>query len=89
MLSKIVAILEIQKFLNAKTPERPVIVLCHGVFDLLHMGHVRHFQEARAMGDLLIVSITADAFVNKGPENRYFLRGFAPKCSQHSLVLTG
>ena len=44
VLSKIVAISELQKFLNAKTPEWPVIVLCQGVFDLLHMGHVRHFQ---------------------------------------------
>lgn len=75
VLSKIVAISELQKFLNAKTPERPVIVLCHGVFDLLHMGHVRHFQEARAMGDLLIVSITADAFVNKGPGKPVFSQG--------------
>lgn len=43
------------------------IVLCHGVFDLLHPGHVRHFEEARAQGDLLVVTLTADAFVNKGP----------------------
>ena len=42
-------------------------VLCHGCFDLLHVGHVRHLQAAKAMGDWLVVSITADAFVNKGP----------------------
>lgn len=43
------------------------LVLCHGVFDLLHMGHVRHFHEAKKFGDVLAVSITADEFVNKGP----------------------
>lgn len=43
------------------------IVLANGVFDLLHAGHVRHLREARAMGDLLIVSLTLDENVNKGP----------------------
>jgi len=45
----------------------PKIVLAHGVFDLLHLGHVRHLEAARRMGDYLIVSITGDKFVNKGP----------------------
>jgi rfaE bifunctional protein nucleotidyltransferase chain/domain len=40
---------------------------CHGVFDLLHIGHIRHFKEAKALGDILIVSVTADQYVNKGP----------------------
>ncbi len=43
------------------------IVHCHGVFDLLHIGHIKHFEEARTFGDVLIVSITPDEFVNKGP----------------------
>lgn len=43
------------------------IVQCHGVFDLLHPGHLRHLAAAKEMGDILIVSITADEFVNKGP----------------------
>lgn len=40
---------------------------CHGVFDLLHPGHLRHLQEAKKQGDKLVVSITPDRFVNKGP----------------------
>lgn len=48
------------------------VVLCHGVFDLLHMGHVRHFEAARREGDVLIVTITADRFVNKGPGRPIF-----------------
>lgn len=43
------------------------IVHCHGVFDLLHPGHIRHFQEAKAQGDRLVVTLTPDRFVNKGP----------------------
>jgi len=42
------------------------IVHCHGVFDLIHIGHIKHFKEAKKNGDFLIVSITADRFVNKG-----------------------
>jgi len=48
------------------------IVLAHGTFDLLHLGHVRYFEEARQQGDILLVTITADNFVNKGPSRPYF-----------------
>lgn len=41
--------------------------LCHGVFDVLHVGHINHFQEASKLVDVLIVSITTDIYVNKGP----------------------
>jgi rfaE bifunctional protein nucleotidyltransferase chain/domain len=43
------------------------IALCHGVFDLLHPGHLRHLAKARELADIVVVSITADKFVNKGP----------------------
>jgi rfaE bifunctional protein nucleotidyltransferase chain/domain len=43
------------------------MVLCHGVFDVIHPGHIRHLRSAKAEGDLLIVAITADKFVDKGP----------------------
>jgi rfaE bifunctional protein nucleotidyltransferase chain/domain len=48
------------------------IVLAHGTFDLLHMGHVRHLEQARALGDLLLVTVTADSYVNKGPGRPVF-----------------
>ena len=47
------------------------IVFTNGVFDILHLGHVRYLQEARNLGDMLIVGINDDASVkrlNKGPE---------------------
>ncbi len=48
------------------------VVLCHGVFDLVHPGHIVHFQEAKKMGDILVVSITAAKYVRKGPGRPYF-----------------
>ena len=48
------------------------IVLCHGVFDVLHLGHIKHFEEAKSLGDILIISVTSNKFVNKGFERPYF-----------------
>jgi rfaE bifunctional protein kinase chain/domain/rfaE bifunctional protein nucleotidyltransferase chain/domain len=48
------------------------IAHCHGVFDLLHPGHVQHFVAAKQMADILVVSITADKHVNKGPGRPLF-----------------
>jgi D-glycero-beta-D-manno-heptose 1-phosphate adenylyltransferase len=41
------------------------IVLANGVFDLLHVGHVRYLQAARAEGDVLVVAINSDASTRK------------------------
>ena len=48
------------------------IVQCHGVFDLLHIGHIKHLHQAKTFGDVLIVTLTADQYVNKGPGKPYF-----------------
>jgi len=48
------------------------VVHCHGVFDLLHPGHIFHLQESKSMGDILVVSITAAKYVNKMPGRPYF-----------------
>jgi rfaE bifunctional protein nucleotidyltransferase chain/domain len=48
------------------------VVLCHGVFDVLHLGHIRHLKLAREEGDVLIVTLTADQYVNKGPGRPIF-----------------
>jgi D-beta-D-heptose 7-phosphate kinase/D-beta-D-heptose 1-phosphate adenosyltransferase len=47
-----------------------LVVFTNGVFDLLHPGHVRYLQAARALGDLLIVGVNSDRSVrnNKGPD---------------------
>ena len=41
------------------------LILAHGHFDILHVGHIMHLEQARSMGDCLVVSLTADAFVTK------------------------
>ena len=41
------------------------LVLANGVFDLLHIAHIRHLEEARCMGDYLVVSLTMDKYVGK------------------------
>ena len=46
--------------------------LCHGCFDVLHLGHIRHFKFAKTQCDYLFVSVTADRFVNKGPNRPLF-----------------
>jgi rfaE bifunctional protein kinase chain/domain/rfaE bifunctional protein nucleotidyltransferase chain/domain len=52
------------------------VVQSHGVFDLLHLGHIRHFEEARKMGDVLVVTLTRDEHVNKGPNRPAFSHDF-------------
>ena len=48
------------------------IALCHGVFDLVHPGHIIHLEQAKKMADILVVSITAAQYVRKGPGRPYF-----------------
>lgn len=38
--------------------------LCHGGFDLLHPGHIKHFESAKRLCDILFVSVTSDKFVS-------------------------
>jgi len=45
---------------------------CHGVFDLLHPGHIAYFEEAKSIANVLVVSITAASYVNKGPGRPFF-----------------
>jgi rfaE bifunctional protein nucleotidyltransferase chain/domain len=52
--------------------ENKKIVLCHGCFDLLHIGHIRYFRQAKKHGDILVVTLTPDRFVDKGPSRPAF-----------------
>jgi len=65
-LDELTALLERERALGRR------VVQCHGVFDLLHPGHIRHLEAARGQGDLLVVTITPDRFVNKGPGRPVF-----------------
>lgn len=75
MLNGEAKIIEIEAFqvLRQELQEKGLkLVLCHGVFDLLHPGHIIHLQQARNLGDRLLVSITASEYVLKGPGRPYF-----------------
>ncbi|MDA8104288.1 MAG: adenylyltransferase/cytidyltransferase family protein [Nitrospiraceae bacterium] len=48
------------------------IVHCHGCFDLMHPGHIKYFQAAKKMGDVLVVTVTPDVYVDKGPGRPVF-----------------
>ena len=63
---KIHSLADLAPVLEARRAEGARVVHCHGVFDLLHIGHVRHFEQAKKLGDVLIVTLTPDRFVNKG-----------------------
>ena len=48
------------------------IVHCHGCFDMMHLGHIKYFQASKEMGDVLVVTLTPDRFVDKGPSRPVF-----------------
>jgi bifunctional ADP-heptose synthase (sugar kinase/adenylyltransferase) len=47
-------------------PRTKSVIMCHGVFDVVHPGHVRHLLYAKSKADLLVASITADHHITKG-----------------------
>ena len=60
---KIKTIIELHKILKKKTNKK---ILCHGNFDVVHPGHIRHLLYAKSKADILVVSITPDKFIKKG-----------------------
>ncbi|MDA0746847.1 MAG: PfkB family carbohydrate kinase [bacterium] len=69
---KIKTIDQLARILHDLRSQGKTIVQCHGVFDLLHPGHMKHLQSARQHGDILVVTLTPDRFVNKGPGRPVF-----------------
>ena len=72
MIGKIKSFDELCEVVREEKNAGQRVAYCHGCFDLLHLGHIRHFKEARSMGDVLVVSITPDEFVDKGPGRPFF-----------------
>lgn len=69
---KIVTLDEIAEQAGSFREQGLKVVLCHGTFDLMHTGHIRYLQRARKEGDVLLVTLTADEYVNKGPGRPVF-----------------
>src|SRR5689334_7412409 len=64
--SKICSLPELLSFRNDARAQGRTVVHCHGCFDIVHPGHIHHLQYAKSLGDMLIVSVSADTHVNKG-----------------------
>lgn len=71
-MGKIVTKNEFKTIRERLRAEGKKVALCHGVFDLIHPGHIVHFEQAKKMGDVLVVSVTSEKFVRKGPGRPYF-----------------
>lgn len=69
---KIRSLDELSRISGRLREEGKTIVQCHGVFDLMHPGHIRHFEAAKREGDVLVVTVTRDEHVNKGPGRPVF-----------------
>ncbi|MCG3149451.1 MAG: Bifunctional protein HldE [Verrucomicrobiae bacterium] len=65
---------ELKRIVEEAQANSKVVVQCHGCFDILHPGHLRHLTWAREQGDILVVSTSADSVVNKG-----FTRPYIPQ----------
>lgn len=61
--SKVVALEELLPALDARRAARARVAFTNGAFDLMHVGHVRSLERARALGDLLVVGLNSDASV--------------------------
>lgn len=69
---KIKSIEELEKIIGFLKSKGKKIAHCHGVFDLLHPGHIKHLEAAKRKADVLVVTITRDEYVNKGPGRPIF-----------------
>ena len=65
-MKKLKSLKFLENFSKKEKAKGKKIVLCHGDFDMLHLGHINHFKKAKDLGDFLIVSVTSDNFVQKG-----------------------
>ncbi len=69
---KVLNLEQLAEFVLEAKAINKTVAMCHGCFDLLHMGHIRHFEAARALADILVVTVTPDQYVNKGPNRPAF-----------------
>ena len=70
--SKIKSVDELARMLDNLRRDGKKIVQCHGVFDLIHPGHIKHLESAKKQGDILVVTLTRDKYVRKGPGRPVF-----------------
>jgi len=69
---KIISFAEAPALFDRLRAEGKRLVQCHGTFDLVHPGHIVHLEDAAKLGDTLVVTVTDEKHVNKGPGRPYF-----------------
>ena len=69
---KILKLEDLAKEIAKLKKQGKTVAQCHGCFDLLHPGHIMHFQAAKKHADIVVVTITPDHYVNKGPGRPVF-----------------
>ncbi|OJX75931.1 PfkB family carbohydrate kinase [Magnetospirillum sp. 64-120] len=62
---KIKTVAELAEILGPR-PRADKVIMCHGVFDVVHPGHLRHLIYAKSKADILVASLTADRYITKG-----------------------
>lgn len=62
---KIKTVAQLRELIGAR-PRTKTVIMCHGVFDVVHVGHVRHLLYAKGKADILIANLTTDAHIDKG-----------------------
>lgn len=82
-MGRVAPIAEVERALTSLRRRGATVVLANGAFDLLHVGHVRYLQAAKAEGDALVVAVNSDASVRgaKGPG-----RPVVPEAERAELV---
>ena len=58
---------------SATAPRKKKVIMCHGMFDVVHPGHMRHLLYAKSKADILIASLTADAPHREGATIRPYV----------------
>ena len=72
IIKKIQSIPDLEKTIAKLKEKGKAVSQCHGVFDIVHLGHIRHFNMAKKEGDVLVVSTTKDRYVKRGPGRPVF-----------------
>ncbi|MBF0568107.1 MAG: adenylyltransferase/cytidyltransferase family protein [Nitrospirae bacterium] len=79
-MKKIYSLEELSKILETLKADGKRVVHCHGCFDLMHPGHIKHFEAARQMGDCLVITVTPDVYVDKGTGRPVFNEAIRAEC---------
>lgn len=64
-MNKVRTLPELKQIVESSKANGKRVVFANGCFDVLHVGHVRYLQEAKALGDILIVGLNSDSSVRK------------------------